>query len=414
MTAVSERPAVRRGSLLANSAMLSTTAVAVSAANYLLNVALARMLPPAEFGDVSLVVNIVLVGSLVAATLQLVASKATASAPGERDAVRVVLVRAALVVGAVVLLGLGGGAWLLAGALNASSPWLFVILGAGLPVYFVQAVHRGILQGELRFARLALTYGVEAAVRVGVTIGLVLAGAGVIGAAIGVGVSFVASALVARVGPLAPAGAGRATVLGLRAAVLGATVLLVGQTVVNTADLVIAKARLDAGTAGVYAAAALVGRALVFVSSSVVSSVFPVVARDGVTAAERTRAVRGAVGLILAVGIVGTGAVALGGHLLVAIAFGPGYAGAEALLVPYALATSLFALANLLASVELARHRVGAAVALTCGAVVQTLVLTVWGTSPSSLAWLQVAAMAGTVLAVAAVRHRGSRLDAAL
>jgi hypothetical protein len=165
MTAVSERPAVRRGSLLANSAMLSTTAVAVSAANYLLNVGLARMLPPAEFGDVSLVVNIVLVGSLVAATLQLVASKATASAPGERDAVRVVLVRAALVVGAVVLLGLVGGAWLLAGALNASSPWLFVILGAGLPVYFVQAVHRGILQGELRFARLALTYGVEAGVR---------------------------------------------------------------------------------------------------------------------------------------------------------------------------------------------------------------------------------------------------------
>lgn len=411
MTAATERPPVRRGSLLANSAMLSATALAVSAANYLLNVALARLLAPADFGDVSLVVNIVLVGSLVAATLQLVASKATASAPEQRDAVRVTLVRSALGVGAVVLLGLSGGAWLLAGALNASSPWLFVILGAGLPVYFVQAVHRGILQGELRFARLAVTYAVEATVRVAVTIGLVLAGAGVLGAAFGVSVSFVASALVARVAPLAPAGAGGATVLGLRSAVFGATVLLAGQTVVNTADLVIAKARFDAGTAGVYAAAALVGRALVFVSSAVVSSVFPVVAKDGVTAAERRRAVQGAFGLVLAVGVAGTAAVGLGGHALVAIAFGPGYAGAEELLVPYALATSLFALANLLASVELARHRLASAVALTSGALAQTLVLTVWGTSPSALAWLQVAAMAATIVAVAAVRWRTIRVD---
>jgi len=57
MTTETDRPTRQGRSLLANSALLSTTAVAVSAANYLLNVALARMLPPDEFGDVSLVVT---------------------------------------------------------------------------------------------------------------------------------------------------------------------------------------------------------------------------------------------------------------------------------------------------------------------------------------------------------------------
>lgn len=412
MTAVTERPGARTGSLLANSAMLSTTALAVSAANYLLNVVLARLLPPAEFGDVSLVVNIVLVGSLVAATLQLVAARATASAPEARDAVRHLLVRAALGVGAVTVLGLGGGAWLLAAALSASTPWLFVGLGLGLPLYFVQAVHRGVLQGELRFPRLALSYGVEAAVRVAVTIALVLAGFGVLGATLGVAVSFAASGLVARVRPL-PSGPQVVdlSTLGLRSAVVGATVLLAGQTVVNTADLVISKARFDAETAGIYAAAVLVGRALVFLSSSVVSSVFPIVARDGIAAGERRRAIRGAVGLIGLVGFLGTLVVGVGGHLLVAVAFGPGYAGAEPLLVPYALATALFALANLLASVEIARHRVGAAIALAAGAVVQTAVLVAWGDSPATLAWLQVAGMGATAIAVAVVRWRAARGD---
>lgn len=411
MTAVDVRPA-RRGSLLANSAMLSTTALAVSAANYLLNVVLARWLPPAEFGDVSLVVNVVLVGSLVAATLQLVASRATASAPAARDAARRILVRGALVVGAVTLAGLGGGAWLLADALNASTPWLFVVLGLGLPVYFVQAVHRGVLQGELRFGRLALSYGVEAAARVGVTVALVAAGFGVLGAAVGVAVSFVASAAVARVRPLAAAAPTiDVAALGLRAAVAGATVLLIGQTVVNTADLVISKARFDPATAGVYAAAALVGRALVFLSSSVVSSVFPVVARDGISAGERRRAILGAVALTVAIGVVGTLGVALGGHLLIAVAFGEGYAGAEALLVPYALATALFALANLLASVEVARRRIAAAVVLSAGALAQTVVLAVWGSTPQALAWLQVVAMAVTALAVAIAHLRGACRD---
>lgn len=411
MTTVNTPPTVRRSTLLTNSVILSSATLAVSAANYLLNVVLARLLDPTQFGDVSLLVNLVLMGSLVAATVQMIASKAVAAAPERRGAVRVVLGRAVLVAGGVALVLLGGGAWVLAGVLQASTPWMFVILAFGLPVYFAQAVHRGLLQGELRFGRLALSYGVEAFVRVVVTLGLVLAGFGVIGAAVGISLSFVASGLVARVGRLSPAdrGAGLGD-LGLRSAVFGAIALLIGQTVVNTADVVLAKAYFDPATAGIYAAAALVGRAIFFVAASVTASVFPLVARADIAPAELRRTVRRAVGLVVLVGVAGTGGIAAFGGAVVVAAFGQGYAAAQPLLVPYALATSLFAVASLLAAVEVAAGRAGAAVALVVASLVQTGVLAIWGTSPLALAWLQVATMAGAVVAVAVVRSSESSI----
>jgi O-antigen/teichoic acid export membrane protein len=129
-----------------------------------------------------------------------------------------------------------------------------------------------------------------------------------------------------------------------------------------------------------------------------------VLARDEIAEVERRRALRSGLVLVAAVGLVGTVAVGVLGHLLVSVAFGPGYAGAEPLLVPYALATALFALANLLAAAEVARRRIAAAVALAAGALVQTGVLALWGSTPGELVWLQVGAMAATLVAVAVTR----------
>ncbi len=184
--------------VLTGAALLSTTMLAVSVANYGLNFVLARLLDPAEFGDASLAITLVLAAAVIAATLQLVASKSVAADPASIEAARRTLVRGALIAGAGAVLVLGGGAWVIADALSVSSPWMLVIVSLGLPIYFVQAVHRGALQGQLRFGRLALSYGVEAGVRVIVLLVLVAAGFGVIGASVGILLSFVASAAVAR------------------------------------------------------------------------------------------------------------------------------------------------------------------------------------------------------------------------
>jgi len=403
MTAVTNRARGVR-TVLTGTAVLSTTMLLVSAVNYLLNFALARLLDPAEFGDATLAITLVLSAAVVAATLQLVASKSIAADPESIEGVRRTLVRLALIAGGIALVGLGGGAWLIADALSVSSPWMLVIIALGLPVYFVQAVHRGALQGQLRFGRLALTYGVEAAVRVLVVLGLVVAGLGVVGASVGILLSFVASAVIARArvhghAPR-PAPIPWAT---LQATVVIAITLLIGQTLMNNADLVIAKAVLDAPTAGIYAAAAVLGRSVFFVSWSVVHVVFPVIASVSSTATQRVRAALTAVGIIVAVGGVAVGVAALAGDELMRIIFGSEYAAAAELLVPYLIATSLFALANLLAAVDLARGRFAGPLVMAIGATLQTVALVLWASTPQSLVLLQIAGTAATLVALVAV-----------
>ena len=54
---------------LDGAAILTVTMLGVSAANYALNLVLARFLSPAEFGDANLAVNVVLIAAAAAATL---------------------------------------------------------------------------------------------------------------------------------------------------------------------------------------------------------------------------------------------------------------------------------------------------------------------------------------------------------
>lgn len=396
--------------VLTGAALLSATMLAVSAVNYLLNFVLARLLEPAEFGDATLAISLVLSAAVVAAALQLVASKSVASDPASIEAVRRALVRAALVVGALVVAVLGGGAWLIADALSVSDPWMLVIIALGLPVYFVQAVHRGALQGQLRFGRLATTYAAEAAVRGLVVIGLVAAGAGVIGASIGIALSFIASALIARGGAEDDSGAPTAARGVLRGAVVGAIVMLIGQTLLNNADLVIAKAVLDAPSAGRYAAAAVLGRSVFFVSWSVVQVVFPVIASTSSTAAQRRRAIVIATAVIVGVGAGGGGGSAAAGLELMRLLFGDAYASASALLVGYVIATTLFAIAALAAAIDLARDRIAAPLVLAVGAVAQTSALVLWARTPEALVHLQVIGTAAILVAMAVLgMWRGRR-----
>lgn len=390
--------------VVTGTAVLSTTMLLVSAANYLLNLVLARVLDPADFGDASLAITLVLAAAVVAASLQLVASKTVAAEPDSLEAVRRTLVRAALGVGLVVVALLGGGAWIIADALSVSTPWMLVIIALGLPVYFVQAVHRGALQGQLRFGRLALSYGVEAAVRVGVVLALVAAGLGVIGAAIGIALSFVASAVIARARPRREGARPTAapwSLVGSTAVI--AVIVLVGQTLLNNADVIIAKAAFDAETAGVYAAAAVLGRAVFFVSWSVVQVVFPVIASASSSASHRARAVATALGVIVVVGAAAGVAAVVAGESLLVTMFGEPYRSAAGLLLPYVVATSVFAVANLLATVDLARGRWAGAAVLACGAVVQTVALVVWARTPDDLVLGQVVGTSLTVVALVAV-----------
>lgn len=416
MTPMPSIPRTGRSSLLANTAVLSATTLGVSAANYGLNVALARLLPPAEFGDANLAINLVLAAAVVAATLQLVSSKMIATHPESAAAVTRTLALIAGSIGLVVLLAFTAGAWVLADVLRTSTPWMFVVLGLGLPIYFMQAVYRGVLQGDLRISRLALSYGVEAAVRVVGAIALVWAGFGVVGACVAITLSFVASAAVVWRRRGADGNTqGRVPWLAVRAVALGATILLVGQVLINNGDLVLSKVFFDPVVAGLYASAALVGRAVFFLSWSVVQAVFPVAARASLPAVERRRAVLLAVGMVAVIGGVALVTVFFWSDTVSNVMFGSTYAGAASLLFPYVLATTLFALANLLGALGVATGRLAVPIVVLAGGALQTILLISLARTPEMMVWLQVIAMSVTALGAALFWTMSEkRLDKAL
>ncbi len=372
-----------------------------SAANYLSNVVLGRVLGPSEFADAALVVSGLLLLSAMALGLQLMTAQAMAA--GADSAALRRARRQAGSAGSLVGLTVVLASPLVADVLNMTSWVPFAILGAGVPVYFVMAVARGASQAGHEFGRLALSIGIEAGARLVVTTACVVAGMGATGAAVALTVSFAAALAPCR--PPTSVGRGRATanlLVGTRP-VIGATVLLlVGQVVISNGDLWVVAARVPE-EAGVYAAVALIGRLVFIAAWSVITVVFPSLVSEGLGGPQASLLNR-AVVLTAGLGGLMTVGAAVFAEPLMSSMVGEGFTDGAHLLWPYALATTLFVVANLFAVADVAIGRTAVPAAVAVGAIAQTIVLFVGASAGAAwVVWAQVVLMSVLLLAVFAV-----------
>ena len=379
-------------------AIVGAATLAASVANYGLNLALARLLSPAGFGDANLIVTALLALTAVAVTMQLIAAQRISGQGWSPALVRRVMLRRAWSVGAAVAVGGVAASGWLRDVTSSDSALPFAVLAVGIPWFLAQAVERGVLQGVQRFGALAATLLAEAGIRLAVSLALVVAGFGVAGASVGIACSFLASWGVARWclrGTTSGGGDHPGRTAADRAATTAAATLLVGQIVVNNGDVVLAKVLFDPDDAGVHAVVALIGRAIFFLSWSVVTAAFPEAAGRDDRSVDR-RAVR----LVTGVSIVLTVGAGLVAPLAAPIVFGPGYESAATLFLPYAIATSLFSIANVRAALATARGDAGPARLVVAAGFVQVGVLAILATDLVRMTWLQVVVMGGLLLAV--------------
>jgi len=387
-------------SLAAASQVLALAMLLASAANYALNLILARWLDLAAFGDASLMVTAMLALTSIAVGLQLVTVKVSV---GVDSLVRAQRVRTLRHIAATIGIGMAGalviGSSWLAAVLNTASALPFVVLGCGVPWYLLLAVDRGLLQSEFRFRRLAVTYLVEAGARVGSGLFFVALGLGATGATIGLTVSFLASwASATRRLPASPASG---SLPRDHAAVGPIALLLAGQVVINNGDVILSKVILDPAQAGSFAAVALVGRAIFFASWAVLQAAFPA----AVAADDHDPSVaRSAVVLVAGVSLGGLAVLAVAAPLVGSILFGSAVQDAG-LLLPYAFATVLFALVNVMATIDVAQGRSALAAMVLGGAAVQTAAIATIATDPWSLVMVQIVVM-GALLTIVGVSAR--------
>lgn len=395
--------------LLSGGTVLAVAMMATNGGNYLLNLFLGRWLEPSEFADANLMVTLMLLVTAIAVSLQLVGARFAgihqASGDDERaDALAAYLDRRASVAGVVLAAVIAGGASFWSDFFNTDSAWPFVILGLGMPCYLVQAVGRGILQGRLRFGPLAATFVIEMVVRVGIGVGLVAAGFGVEGATVGLTASFVATWLAVRsvVSTTTDARPTRFELGELRSYVGPVLVLLVGQIIINNGDVLVVKRYFDGDDAGVYAAIALIGRAVFFLSWSAVTTLFPAVAQREEAGHDSGGLLLGGVAVVtVSCGVMTLGAW-LGGDMLLTNVFGEEYGGVNALLTRYAIATSMFAVANVIVSHHLSAGRYRESWILLAGAALQTALLLARHDTMAAVVWDQIVAM-GILLAAVSI-----------
>jgi O-antigen/teichoic acid export membrane protein len=223
-------------------------------------------------------------------------------------------------------------------------------------------------------------------------VALVALGFGVNGAVLALTLSFIATWLVARTvrGSLIHGAALPAAEVKAATVYAGpVAIALLGQILINNSDVLLVKHYFEPALAGQYAALALIGRH-----------------EQGLP---HRHLLWASLGLVGAASVAVVGACYFWGDQVMALLFGAAYLPVAPLLWLYALATTLYALANVFITYGLSLgHRTGSWLALGAG-VVQVGVLIAFHGSLATVVLVQVGVMLAlvAVLWVVAVARRG-------
>lgn len=344
-----------------------------NALGYAFYALVSRALGVESYGTFSSLLAIVLIVSSPAAIAQMIVAKLASDLAFDADRLAG-LVR--LVDRVTLAVSLGTGAVLIAAAvplarfLHLSDPLLTVLAGCSLCGAVALPFLRGVLQGTSAFRAFALSMVAENLAKALFAPALGIA-AGLRGAVGGTALGY---ALAAAYTFLAgrPHRRGEAVPVSLREIARTSAAVALAVFCVNVLllyDVVLAKRYLDAHTVGLYSAAALASRALYAVIAFVPTVLLPQAAARSARG-ERTRILFfQAFGAAFALGVAAIAFYALFPRLVVVTIAGRSFAGAAEYLVPYVYAIAVASLANVVATYNIARGRMGFVVPLAAVAV---------------------------------------------
>ncbi len=332
------------------------TMLVVNAGNYFYNLLLGRILGPAAFSDAAILITFLLVLSFLGMTFQIVTSKYAVLL--EEKALTVFIkkitrsgINLGVVIGAVIV-ALNEQLQVL---FHTQTAMMFFIFGFGIPLYFLISINRGLYQGKNSLHKMAITYQTEMISRLVITILTVLFLPEIptsIAVAAGILISFVfglfpfQKRLVQSAARIPNESIPTKSILTFFAltAFYECT-----QIIINNSDILLVKHYFSNDEAGLYSSLALIGRVVYFVAWMFVMLLLPKVIQLQKDGKNTQPILLQYVGYIV---LLSTGIVA-GSYLfpetVVDVMFGSKYLSIAPLLWQYALATSIFAIANIFA-----------------------------------------------------------------
>jgi O-antigen/teichoic acid export membrane protein len=369
--------------------VLSIATLVFNGAAYLYNVVCIRYLGSRVYGDVAAMLALFALVSLPLASIQNLLAREVAqlSSVGAIGS----LLRRSTGIAAAIGFGLVAVGLVLVHPirdfLNVESTTTVL---AGISAIFfavVAVVLYGFLQGLLRFNALGVTYGLSGISRLVLVIPVLILGYGASGALF---VNTFAAFLAVAIAAIAlrklwwPEEAETTARLDRRQA----AVLLIGSLAfasLTNVDVLLAAYFLPDHLVGVYAAAALVGKMVLFLPAAVVMVLLPKAATRAAAGVTSRGIVLASVAVTLVVTLSATAVLAVVPESLLVWAFGGDFRESTALLGWFGLAMSACALLNVYLSVYFAERKARFPLLVLAAAVAQIVAVSVWHPNPRAI-----------------------------
>jgi O-antigen/teichoic acid export membrane protein len=355
--------------------------------NYLYYMLAGRVLGVNAYGEMTSLTSALMAVAAPASVAQLVIARLTADleATGNRQALARLsssVLRTTAIIALLVFLA----SFAFRDALSLffhSSTAPVLTAAATLGAYAVALVQRGILQGSHRFGHFSVSCIVESVGRLGIGIPLAI-GHGAFGALLGASIGALGSLVYnlwalrsprrdddSKPGVAFDFNRVVRTTSGIGVSQLALTALLYY-------DVALARHAFDARSAGLYAAAALVGRAIIGILQFVPTVIMPKATARAAAGASTLPLLASGIGLSAAIAGVGIVAAVLAPGQLAAVFAGPAFREAAPIVLPYVLAASALGIANVVTAYQIGLHRYAFVVPSTIVAAVEISLNAFW------------------------------------
>jgi O-antigen/teichoic acid export membrane protein len=304
----------------------------------------------------------------------------------------------------------------LAEIVNIEEEWAAAAVPVTAGVWLLVCVQRGLLQATRAYTPVALSIVADGVLRIVVALILVAASLDVTGAYLGLLVAWAAVAIALHRILRAKLGAPDRTTARhpLRALAANAAIPTAGLMFVaalQNVDVIMARHALDHDTAGVYAAATVAAKLVVFISVGVGMWVLPEATRRALENRDPRPVLGRALALIALISAPALALFAFAPTLLLRVAFGPDYESGDEVLLVLGIAFALLACTYLTVQFLLGLHRRAFVLGLLVAAAAEPFLL--WDAATlddfaGRVLLLQAVTAAGTLL-VGALTRRDDR-----
>ena len=360
--------AVSKNGLLGPAAALFVSANIANAANLFFNMVFARLMGPAAFADLTLLLTLKLGVLSFLAALQFAFSEYIAKT-GDGHAGKLqahALSWRSLKISVPIMFIVIALANYISAGLNFSSPLALGLLALAIPFFLPMVIYRGLTQGLMDIPKIILSIQTEWVIRLVGSIILWQMGFGLPGIAVAVGLSIAAGFLFstdtqdAKLHQTALKSKETIDVKALSVTALPYIILQAAQVLVLDSDILVAKITFSAETAGLVAGLLLIQRVFFFAFLSCSTILQPYIAKqkDGAKSQKELFTLLLIIGAITAAALV---IIVPNSGLVVKVMLGREYAALSSIVWISALTGAVFIMSHLCAIYQIAKGQTRAA-----------------------------------------------------